>query len=298
MKHTIVGIGELLWDMLPSGKQMGGAPANFAYCAQELGRAESVVVSCVGDDVLGQEILSHLDALSLRGDYITVDREHPTGAVLIEVDEQRNHTFNIEENVAWDFIPETSPLEKLAQNADVVCFGSLAQRAPVSRSTVQAFLKRVSPSALCIFDINLRQSFYTREIIEASLGPANVLKANDDELPILSECLSISGDADAVLEALAERFDLGLAILTKGGNGSVLYSRKSGRASYHNGFTVDVADSVGAGDAFTAAVAIGMLREYDLDYINECANRVASFVCSQDGATPPLPAEIKSLFNA
>jgi len=298
MSYTIVGLGEILWDILPSGKQMGGAPANFAYYAQKLGEVKSIVISCIGDDILGQEILSHLELLSLNSEYVAVDKEHPTGKVLVEIDNKRNHSFTIEENVAWDFISETPSLKKLSEKTNVVCFGSLAQRLPISRNTIQAFLKYIPSSSLCIFDINLRQSFYSKEIIETSLNLSNIFKVNDNELSIVANLLSINGSEETIIKKLAKRYNLRLVVLTKGENGSILYSKKQERAFNHSGFTVDVADSVGAGDAFTASVAVGMLKGYDFDYLNDCANRVAAFVCSQSGATPRLTNEIKNLFKA
>ncbi len=297
MSFTIVGLGEILWDMLPSGKQLGGAPANFAYHAQELGDAKSVVVSCVGNDVLGKEVLSRLKLLSLSSEHITVDKEHPTGTVRVEMDDEGNHSFTIEENVAWDYIPETPSLMELAEETDVVCFGSLAQRLPISRNTIQAFLKHIATRALCLFDINLRRPFYSKAIIKTSLSRADILKANDDELSIVASLLSIEGSVETVLEELAKRFNLRLIALTKGENGSILYSNERKKAFYHSGCEVEVVDLVGAGDAFAASIAVGMLKGYDFDYINECANRVAAFVCTQSGATPRLPDEIKHLFK-
>jgi fructokinase len=313
MKYTIVGLGEILWDMLPSGKQMGGAPANFAYHAKELGLGDikSRIVSSIGKDKLGDEILSNLASLFLDDKYISRDeKQHPTGTVNVTKNEEGMHSFTITKEVAWDYISDTDnapSLEKLAKNANVVCFGSLAQRSPVSKKTVQSFLNLVrltSKNALRIFDINLRQEFYSKEIIETSLHLANILKINDDELSTVAKdkFLSLNGNEESImLKELAQRYNLQLVILTKGDKGSILYSLEQDKEFSHGGFPVNQeegdSDTVGAGDAFTAAIAVGMLKNYDFDYINECANRVAAFVCSQAGATPKLPNDIKNLFR-
>jgi fructokinase len=296
MEYTIVGLGEILWDLLPSGKKMGGAPANFAYHAQELGKAVSAVVSCIGNDIFGKEILTRFNSLSLNNEYLAVDKKHPTGTVSVEFDHQGNHAFIIREDVAWDYIPESPSLKKLADKTDAVCFGSLAQRSPVSRNTIQSFLSCIPSQALCIFDINLRQSFYSKEIIETSLNFANIFKVNEDELPTVASLLSINGSETAILKEIAQHYDLRLIVLTKGKRGSTLYAHELKKMSYHNGYNVNVKDTVGSGDAFTASVAVGLLKGYDLDYVNDCANRVATFVCTQAGATPQLTDEIKKLF--
>lgn len=286
----LVGLGEILWDMLPCGKRLGGAPANFAYHAHCLGGV-GIVASCIGDDEQGRQILEKLDGLDLNRNHIAVDKQHPTGAASVEVDEAGKPSYIIRENVAWDFIPVSPQLMELAKKAGAVCFGSLAQRSEVSRGTIQAFIKATRPSCLRIFDINLRQSFYSPEIIEASLQLANVLKLNDEELPIVADMLATAGDEAAVLSKLAKRYNLRLIALSRGDKGSLFLSK--GQTSSHNGCPVVVADTVGAGDAFTAALAMGMLRNHTLDRINDHANCVASFVCSQAGATPELPDELR-----
>jgi fructokinase len=293
MKFVLVGLGEVLWDILPSGMQLGGAPANFAYHARALG-AEAVVASSVGADEPGRAILERLDTLGLNHDYVVTDSIHPTGAVQVKIDPSGNPAFVIQENVAWDFLPLTRQWIGLAGRADAICFGSLAQRSEVSRTTIRALLEKASPGALRIFDVNLRAPFFTREVIEISLQLANVFKMSRDELPVMSRLLSIPGDESMLMGGIMERYNLRLIALTKGGEGSVLYS--CGRKSSHPGYCVEVVDSVGAGDAFTAALALGMLKGYDLDRINDSANRLASFVCSQSGATPGLPGEFTTLF--
>ena len=288
--YTIVGLGEILWDMLPAGKQLGGAPANFAYHAQALG-AEGVVVSCIGDDDLGREILSQLDGLGLDCQYIAVDKANRTGTVTVKLDANGVPDFTIHENVAWDFIPLSAPLLELAARADAVCFGSLCQRSDVSRDTVRRFLEKTKPDCLRIFDINIRQSYYSKDIIGAMLDTSNVLKLNDDELPLVGELLDIKGSESEILAELAARYELRLIVLTKGADGSRLYG-PDGDSESKGVPPEKIADTVGAGDAFTAAVAVGLLNGNGLEQINAHANRVASFVCSQHGATPKLPDDL------
>jgi fructokinase len=294
VRYVLVGIGEILWDILPSGKQMGGAPANFAYHASALGE-NGVVVSRVGKDALGLEILHRLRLLGLSSDFITLDDSCPTGTVTVNVDQDGVPDFTIHKDVAWDVLPDTQGLPELAQRADVVCYGSLAQRSPTSLDTIQNFLLRMSSDHLRIFDINLRQHFYSKEVISRSLELANILKLNEQELGILSGMYSLEGEEAFALKGLMERFNLEMVALTKGSNGSALQAQD--QRSIHPGFTVDVVDTVGAGDAFTAAMAIGMLKGFELDRINTLANRVASYVCTQPGATPPIPEKIRMLFQ-
>ncbi len=288
--YSLVGLGEVLWDMLPDGKQLGGAPANFAYHAQTLG-GRGVIVSCVGDDDLGKEILSCLGELDLDIEYIAVDKDHPTGTVTVELDEAGKPDFTIHENVAWDFIPCTDALLELAADIDAVCYGSLCQRLEVSRNTVRKFLDATRPDCLRVFDINIRQKFYSKDVVHTMLERSNVFKLNDDELPLVAGLLDIEGRETDILATLTERYELRAIALTKGANGSRLFA--PGDDSTHPGITVtDIADTVGAGDAFTAATVVGLLKGRSLDQINDHANRVAAYVCSQKGATPRLPAEL------
>ena len=289
-KPTVVGLGEVLWDLLPSGKQFGGAPANFAYHAAAQG-ADAKAVSCVGNDALGEEILARIDALGLSRDTVAIDDAHPTGTVSVELDSHGKPEYIIHTDVAWDFIPQTPDVLTLAATTDAVCYGSLAQRSDVSRETIRAFLAATPPECLRIFDINLRQAFYSAEIIAASLEAAKVLKLNDEELPIVAELLSISGDEAALLASLIERYSLTAIALTKGSKGSLLVS--ASERSEHPGVSAEIADTVGAGDSFTAVLATGLLRGWDLDTINDRANRVAAFVCTQSGAAPTLPGRIE-----
>jgi fructokinase len=285
-KFIMVGLGEILWDVLPDGKQLGGAPANFAYHAQALG-GQGVVVSCIGNDELGKEILSSLDELQLQRQYVSVDNSHPTGTVTVKLDEGGKPDYIIHENVAWDFIPFNSSLSVLAAQTAAVCFGSLCQRSPVSRKTIRSFLAATGADCIRVLDINLRQSYFNREIINTMLELSNVLKLNDEELAVVANLLGITGSETDILSQLAERYALRLIALTRGASGSRLYAQ--GEDSNHQGFPAQIADTVGAGDSFTAAMTLELLNGKNLDTINKYANRVASFVCSQSGATPKLP---------
>jgi len=285
-KKVIVGLGEILWDLLPNGKQLGGAPANFAYHAQALG-CKGVAVSCVGDDELGHEITSRLNDLGLDTSYIAVDDTHPTGTVSVELDEKGKPDYIIHENVAWDNIPFSEAMLELAGEADAVCYGSLCQRSEVSRNTIREFLQATRKDCIRVFDINIRQSYYTEQTVRAMLELSNVLKLNDEELPLVGELLGVKGGETQILTKLEKSFELQLIVLTKGSRGSRLFGQ--GKDSYNKGYAAIIADTVGAGDSFTAVVTLGLLRGDELDEINDCANRVASFVCSQRGATPKLP---------
>lgn len=288
--HVVVGLGEILWDLLPEGKQLGGAPANFAYHAHALG-AQAYPVSCVGHDALGQEILDRLEVLGLDTRYVAVDPHHPTGTVDVKLDRDGQPRFTIHENVAWDFVPFTPPLSELAARADAVCFGTLAQRCEVSGGTIRSFLDATRPDCLRVFDINLRQSYFDEPTVRALLASSNVVKLNDEELPVVARLLSIEGAESDCLEELLTRYHLRLVVLTRGARGSLL--RAPGAVSIHGGSPVDVADTVGAGDAFAAATAMGLLRGHDLNRINKFANAVASHVCSRPGATPEIPAALR-----
>ncbi len=289
-EYTVVGLGEILWDLLPSGKQLGGAPANFAYHAQALG-AEGIVVSCVGDDDLGREVLDRLGDVNLKTNHIAIDREHPTGTVSVELDAQGKPTYVIHENVAWDFIPYNHALDDLAGRADVVCFGSLCQRSSVSRATVQRFLETTQPDCLRIYDINLRQHYYSRDIVDAMLRLSNILKLNDEELPVVAQLLSLKGDDNHILQELQQRYHLKLIVLTRGPEGSTLFAADHS-STQKIGESLTIADTVGAGDSFTAAVAMGLLAGHDLDTINRAANRLAAYVCTQKGAMPTVPTTL------
>lgn len=287
---TVVGIGELLWDLLPEGKQLGGAPANFAYHAAALG-ASGLLVSCVGADDLGAQALSLLEEHGLPGDYVSIDNKHATGTVSISLDDAGIPQYTIHENVAWDFVPETSALIDLAQKADAICFGSLAQRSPMTCKTIGHFLDGARPDCLKVYDINLRQSYYVPAIIRNSLDHADVLKLNDDELPVLKQMLELVGEDTEVLAQLLDIFSLQLVVLTKGAQGALM---KTPAEEVHVAGLApkSVADTVGAGDAFTAAITVGLLSGHELMKICDDANQLASYVCSQDGAMPPIPGTL------
>jgi fructokinase len=281
-----IGLGEVLWDLLPAGRQLGGAPANFAYHAHALGAA-ALAVSRVGNDPLGREILDRLRSLGLRTDGITTDLSAPTGTVSVALDAGGQPTFTIHENVAWDLLEAGEAMLREAARADAICFGTLGQRNPVARTAIRALLKAAPPAALRIFDINLRQHFWSRELILESLDSSTVLKLNDAELPVLAQLLALTGDESTLLRNLAARFDLKAVALTKGANGSTLLL--GGQFVSQPGSKLAVADTVGAGDSYTAALALGLLAGHKPERIVEFAHRVADYVCTQPGAMPVMP---------
>jgi len=292
-RPLVIGVGEVLWDLLPAGKQLGGAPANFAYHAHALG-AEALVVSRVGNDAPGREILDRLSGLGLRTDGITTDSSAPTGTVSVALDAEGQPTFTIHENVAWDFIEAGNGVLREAARANAICFGTLAQRQPVARAAIRAVLDAAPPTTLRIFDINLRQHFWSRELIVESLQSADVLKLNDEELPALARLLGMAGDESTLLRQLAARFDLKAVALTKGAKGSSLLA--AGELVNCPGSRIAVADTVGAGDSYTAALALGLLAGHEPERIIEFAHLVADYVCTQPGATPPMPAHLRHHF--
>lgn len=289
MSYTVAGMGELLWDVFPEDRRLGGAPINFACHCRQLG-AEAYPVSCVGDDDLGMDLLNTLTELNVDSRYVSKDAAHPTGTVQVTLDPNGKPSYEICEGVAWDYIPFGDKLEALALKADAVCFGSLCQRFDVSRVSIQRFLKSVRPEALKIFDVNLRQTFFNKTLVEESLALATILKLSDEELPVLSEMFDLSGLVENQLRSLLETFGLQLVAYTRGSKGSLLLT--PGDRHDHTGNTVEVADSVGAGDSFTAALCIGLLHQKILAQINDHANQVAAFVCTQTGATPTLPSHL------
>ena len=280
MKKVIVGIGEILWDMLPSGKALGGAPANFAYHAMRLGE-EGWAVSAIGDDDLGREIMDIVDSKQLKNIIAVSDK--PTGTVEVELDDRGVPTYNIMEDVAWDNIPFTPAMEVLATRADAVCFGSLVQRMN-SRESVLKFVRAMRPDALKVFDINLRQHSYSREILEESLKLADILKINDEEIRIVADMFGLGDDDAAACRSLIAAYGLRLVILTRGAEGSEVVTAD---ALIPQGVGhVDVVDTVGAGDAFTAAFVVAYLRGESLAEAQRLASETASYVCSRKGAMP------------
>jgi fructokinase len=293
MSFKIVGIGEVLWDMLPAGHQLGGAPANFTYHASALG-AETRLISRVGNDALGREALARLRQLGVPTECVELDAQLPTGTVGVTVTTDGQPHYQIHKHVAWDALRGEAAGRAAVASADALCFGSLAQRSEPSRSTILSLVAATPVTALRVFDINLRQHYYTRDVIEKSLALANVLKVNDAELPRLAEMFSLTGDARSQIQQLVERHSLRAVACTRGGSGSLLFN--DARWSDHPGIATQVVDTVGAGDSFTAAMTLGLLAGWDLDRINDHASRVAAFVCSSAGATPPLPKTLRSLF--
>ncbi len=289
-KKVVAGLGELLWDVFPTGKKIGGAPANFAFHAQSLG-CKSYVVSSIGDDDLGREILSELDSRGLDQTYVHIDSEHPTGRVDISLDAEGKMTAPvIHEGVAWDFIPLTPEAKALAESVDAVCYGTLAQRSPVSKENIQGFLKATRNECIRLYDVNLRVEYYSADLVDAMMSLATVLKVSDDEMPVIAKLLNLPDTENEFLKALMDKYPLELIALTKGGAGSHLISREG--ESLHAGFPTEVADTVGAGDSFNAGVVTGLMNGNSLDEINDKANRLASFVCSNEGAMPHLTDQL------
>ena len=279
-KKVIVGIGEILWDMLPTGKALGGAPANFAYHAQRLGE-EGWAVSAIGDDPLGAEMMDIVTDKKLRN--IIAVTDEPTGTVQVSLDEKGVPSYNIMEDVAWDNIPFTPEMEALAARADAVCYGSLVQRM-ASRDSVLRFLRATRPEALRVFDINLRQHYYSPEVVDESLKLANILKINDEEIRIVADMFGLGADDTAACRALVERYALKLVILTKGADGSEVIT--ADEAIPQAVGKVKVVDTVGAGDSFTAAFVVAYLRGDSLSDAQRLANETAAYVCSCKGAMP------------
>lgn len=289
-KYTIVGLGEVLWDVFPTYKQMGGAPANFAYISSLLGD-EGVVASRIGIDELGTDVLQRLKELGISNEYVQEDPVHPTGTARIEVASDGQPHFEITRNVAWDFLEWEHEIKELATRADAVCFGTLAQRSSRSHATIQHFVHAVRKNTLRVFDVNLRQSFYTPELIKESVQSADIVKLNSDELPLVSHLLGgIPMEELSSARWLRQTFDLDMICVTRGRAGSLLVRGKEHHE--HFGHRVEVVDTVGAGDAFTATLVHHYLRGSDLDVMNDAANRVGAWVASKPGAMPPLDDEI------
>lgn len=281
----VVGLGEILWDVLPTGRQLGGAPANFAYIASLLGD-EGIAASRLGDDDLGREARTVLAQLGVPSDFIQTDRKNPTGTVKVDLDSRGQASFEFADQVAWDFLEWSPAWKQLAQQADAVCFGSLAQRAEVSRGTITSFVQATPADAVRIFDVNLRQHFFTREVVAGSLRLATIVKVNHEELPRICEMLNLPANDDCTAaRSLAQLHQVKLVCVTRGPQGSLLASR-TGEVSEHPGFRVRIGDTVGAGDAFTAALVHGYLRGASPERMNEAANRMGAWVASQVGATP------------
>lgn len=293
-RPLIVGLGEVLWDLLPAGKQLGGAPAHFAYHAAALG-ARGAVVSRVGDDALGREVLARLDALVLDRSAVSLDADHPTGTVDVRLDAEGVPEYVIHENVAWDFLQASGPAQALCASADAVCYGTLASRSPVSGGSILELLRDTRADCLRVFDVNLRQSYYDEAVLRRLLDLSSVVKLNDAELPVIADLLGLDGPDPA--GRLFEQYRLRAVALTRGGSGSRLYT-PTGVSDHPGGGAITIADTVGAGDSFTAAIVLGLLDGHDPDRVNAFANRLAAHVCSMPGATPPISPELRAARTA
>lgn len=289
MNKIVVGMGEALWDVLPEGKKIGGAPANFAYHVSQFG-LPSCVVSAIGDDALGKEIIENFTSKGL--DQLIAEVPYPTGTVQVEIDQTGIPLYDIKENVAWDNIPYTEHLDALAKRTKAVCFGSLAQRNVVSRETINHFLDTMpkDDDSLIVFDVNLRQGFYNKEILCKSMQNCNILKINDEELITVSRMFGYPGiDLQDKCWILLGKYNLKMLILTCGINGSYVFT--PGNVSFQPTPKVEVTDTVGAGDSFTAAFIASILKGKSVTEAHSIAVKTSAYVCTQKGAMPILPPE-------
>lgn len=283
----VIGIGEALWDVLPDGKKLGGAPANFAYHTRQFGH-QTLAVSALGNDKLAEETLHALDERGLQ--YIMPRVPYPTGTVQVVLDDEGVPTYDIRENVAWDNIPLTDEMLTVARNACAVCWGSLAQRNVVSRETIRRFVHATPEESLRIFDINLRQTFYTKEIIKESLKLCNVLKINDEELVSIGRMFGYPGlDMENKCWLILGKYNLNMLVLTCGVNGSYVFT--PGCMSFQETPKVEVADTVGAGDSFTGSFCAAILQGKSVCEAHRIAVEVSAYVCTQNGAMPRLPKQ-------
>ena len=283
---AIVGLGEILWDVFPDGPRFGGAPANFACHVAALG-GTAEMVSAVGRDDLGEQALAELHQRSVGTHGVHRDEQRPTGIVTVSLDGDGHASYEFAADTAWDALPWSEDLAQLAERTSAVSFGTLGQRSECSRETIRRFVAATPSTAFRIFDVNLRPPFVSDAVILESLALANVLKLNDEELPVLAALCACTGSDVEIMQKLADRFALRAVALTRGAGGAVLL--RDGRVSEQPGIETHVVDTVGAGDAYTAVLALGLLQRRRLDAINRGACQVAAFVCSQSGATPQLP---------
>ena len=287
-KRYVVGLGEVLWDVLPDGKKLGGAPANFAYHAGQFG-LETLAVSALGKDALAEETIAALDDRSLK--YLLPRVDYPTGTVQVTLTVDGIPTYEIKENVAWDNIPYTPELAEIASNCRAVCFGSLAQRNVTSWATIRQFLDNTPADCLKVFDINLRQQFYTKDVIEESLKRCNILKINDEELVIIKRMYGYDDlDMRGICEKILADYQLKMLVLTCGTNGSYVFA--PGLTSFQETPKVKVADTVGAGDSFTGSFCAAILNGKSLEEAHRKAVAVSAFVCTQNGAMPKYPEDL------
>ncbi len=285
----IVGLGEALWDVLPAGAKLGGAPANFAYHAGQHG-LPSMAISALGNDALGDQAIKEFKEKNVN--YIMPQLDLPTGRVDVSVDEEGIPSYDFLDNTAWDNIPFTPEMEEVAKNARAVCFGTLAQRSEVSRKTIHDFIKATPDDCLRIFDINLRQNFYTKEIIQESLRLCNVLKINDEELVAIGRMFDYPGlDMENKCWLILGKYNLDMLVLTCGTNGSYVFAPSE--TSFQETPKVEVADTVGAGDSFTGTFCASILAGESIAVAHEKAVKVSAYVCTQKGAMPELPEEYK-----
>ena len=303
MIHTangvpVIGLGEVLWDCFVDSRRPGGAPANVAFQAQQLG-CRGVVCSRVGNDRLGDELCEFLHNHRLDTSYIQRDIQYPTGSVTVDVSNSGHPKFTIHQNVAWDKIEFNEGFESIARQASAVCFGTLAQRSPKSRNAIHRFLAATQNSSLIVYDVNLRQQWYQRAWIEHSLKAANIVKLNEEEAPIIARELQIESDPTshrALAHAFNTRFDVAITCITRGDRGCLLYA--ADEEAVGSGIPVEVGDTVGAGDAFTAALTFAQLNRWSLPSSAEFANRVGALVASKKGAMPALSEEFSDLIAA
>ena len=274
-------MGEILWDMLPTGKQLGGAPANFAYHVCRLG-GNGWAVSAISDDELGREIKNTLSTKKLNT--ILEEVNEPTGTVQVTLNAAGVPTYDITEGVAWDHIPFTERIGNLAKETSAVCFGTLAQRSPESRATIHKFIESMPAGSLKVYDINLRQKYYDEKIISDSLRLADILKINDEELEIVSRMLCLSGTSEERCRAISREFNLKFVILTMGGDGSKVILED--RVHLSTPGKINIVDTVGAGDSFTAAFMLAYLRGESIEKAHTLATEVSSYVCTKAGAMP------------
>lgn len=295
MSFKVIGLGEVLWDLLPSGPQLGGAPANFACHARQLG-ADVQVLTRIGNDSYGRQILQRFGDMGINTSAVQLDPLLPTSTATVSIDPSGVPRFTIRDHVAWDALALSDDALAAVRNAHALCFGTLAQRTPAAAATIQQLLAVSSVSALKVFDLNLRQAFYSRQILEQSLELADVVKLNQDELAVVCCLFDLHGGEKQALEQLALRFALDVVALTRGGQGSLLY--QSGRWSTLPGTPIHVVDTIGAGDAFTAALVLGLLNKLSLGNVHRIAADLAGYVCSRSGATPVLPERIRAAFTS
>jgi fructokinase len=301
MQKVIVGLGELLWDLLPSGKRLGGAPANFTVMSSRLGN-RGVIASRLGNDPLAAEACGVLKAFPADISLLQTDPTHATGTVGVEIRANEPH-YIIHEPAAWDFMEWTSEWRSLAQSADAVCFGSLAQRNPASRATIREFLSATRPDCVRVFDVNLRPPFFSVDVVDSSLTSATIFKLNEVEVPEVLAMVGFPRPKDkgeagllAAARSLLQKYPIQLVAITMGSEGSLLVARESFHR--HAGIATTVADTVGAGDAFTAALVHAYLRDASLAEMNEAGNRWGGWVASQRGAMPPLDGATLAAINA